>query len=147
MDRAVPKLSFVLVIALAAVVSFASGSTTTQAQTATPTPTPKSAEVMALEEEKAQAELRKAIAEANKAELEAKFPKPTSSPLEGKTSVEGDLIENQIMAYRTMAPAAIKLVQQLNKTNLRIKTLAIYNENDIKLILSYRVALNQLKLM
>ena len=55
---------------------------------ATPTPTPKSEEVLRLEEEKTQAELRKAIAEANKAELEAKFPKPTSTPLAGTTTLD-----------------------------------------------------------
>lgn len=145
MSRHLSKLNFAPVLILAALMSFVTGGTTVQAQT--PTPTPKSAEVLALEEEKAQAELRKAIAEANKAELEAKFPKPTSSPLEGKTSVDGPLIESQIVSYRTMGPAAGKLVQQLKDTNLKINKLAIYNENDIKLILSYKVALNQLKLM
>jgi hypothetical protein len=113
----------------------------------TPTPTPKSAEVLKLEEEKAQAELRKAIAEANKAELEAKFPKPTTSPLEGKTTVDGALIESQIVSYAEMAKAADKVAGQLKNSNLTINTLAIYNEADIKLILSYKVALNQLKLM
>ena len=141
MDHYSLTLRFVLFLCLL----FGSGASDLYAQT--PTPTPKSAAVLKLEEEKAQAELRKAIAEANKAELEAKFPKPTTSPLEGKTTVDGTLIESQIVSYSEMANAADKVAQQLRDSKLTIKTLAIYNETDIKLILSYKVALNQLKLM
>jgi hypothetical protein len=124
---------------------FGSASSALYAQTSTPTT--KSAEVLRLEEEKAQAELRRAIAEANKAELEAKFREPTTRPLEGKTTVDGALIESQIMSYDELANAANKVAQNLKSTKLPIKTLAIYNESDVKLILSYKVALNQLKLM
>jgi hypothetical protein len=118
-----------------------------QAGNASPTPTPKSAEVLRLEEEKAQTDLRKAIAEANKAELEARFPKPTTTPLAGTTTVEGAVIESQMVAYAHMAVAANKLVQQLKDAKLGIKTLVIYNEKDVNLLLSYKVALNQLALM
>lgn len=118
-----------------------------QTSTPTPTPAPKSPEVLRLEEEKAQAELRKAIAEANKAELEARFPKPSTTPLDGKTTVEGELIEPRVVAYANMAVAASKLVQQLKETKLPIHTLAIYNEREVNLLLGYKVALNQLELM
>lgn len=141
---------------LLALLTFAVPECHAQTTTATPTPTPKSEEVLRLEEEKAQAELRKAIAEANKAELEAKFPKPTTTPLAGTTTVEGAVIESQIVSYAHMAAAANELVKQLKEKDaklkeadakLGIKTLAVYNERDVNLILSYKVALNQLKLM
>lgn len=112
-----------------------------------PAPAPKSAEVLRLEEEKAQAELRKAIAEANKATLEAQFPKATTTPLAGTTAVEGAVIESQMVSYQRMALAANKLVRQLKGRGLGIKTLIVYNERDVNLLLSYKVALNQLELM
>jgi hypothetical protein len=112
-----------------------------------PAPAPKSAEVLKLEEEKAQAELRKAIAEANKATLEAQFPKPTTTPLAGTTTVEGAVIESQMVSYERLAVAANKLVKQLKCVKPGIKTLIVYNEREVNLILSYRVALNQLELM
>lgn len=118
----------------------------------TPTPTPKSEEVLRLEEEKAQAELRKAIAEANKAELEAKFPKPTSSPLAGTTTVsDGAVIESQIVAYSAMARAANRLVGGINQNTIRkagalkVAKLAVFNEDDVRLLLSYKATRNQLE--
>ena len=142
MDRRLHASRLVLVV-----LCLMSGPGESNSRAQTPTTTPKSSEVLRLEEEKAQAELRKAIAEANKAELEARFPKPVTSPLEGKTTVDGALIETQIVSYGELANAANKVAQQLKDTKLPIKTLAIYNESDIKLLLSYKVALNQLKLM
>lgn len=132
---------------LLALLAFAVPECRAQAATATPTPTPKSEAVLRLEEEKAQAELRKAIAEANKAELEAKFPKPTTTPLAGTTTAEGAVIESQIVSYAHIAAAANELVKQLKEKKLGVKTLVIYNERDVNLLLSYKVALNQLELM
>lgn len=118
------------------------------AQPASPTPTPKSEEVLRLEEEKAQAELRKAIAEANKAELEAKFPKPTSTPLAGTTTIDDKaLIEGQIVAYIALARAANNIVDAINRRQLSVHKLAIFNEDDIKLLLGYKVSLSQLKVV
>jgi hypothetical protein len=123
-----------------------SSASAVRAQTATPTPTPKSEEVLKLEEEKAQAELRKAIAEANKAELEAKFPKPTSSPLAGTTTInDGAVIESQIVTYLALARAANKLVDSVGKNpNVKVSKLAIFNEDDVKLLLSYKTSKSQL---
>ncbi len=138
-----PFTKFYMLILWAVLISIAGN---TYAQSPSPTPTPKSEEVLRLEEEKTQAELRKAIAEANRAELEARFPKPSSSPLEGKTTIsDGALIESQMVSYLSMAYAANKLITGI-KTN-KIKNLSIYNESDVKLLLSYKVALNQIKLM
>ncbi|HWS99685.1 MAG TPA: hypothetical protein VN256_05370 [Pyrinomonadaceae bacterium] len=114
-----------------------------------PTPTPKSAEVLRLEEEKTQAELRQAIAEANKAELEANFPKPTSSPLSGTTTINDNaLIEGQMVAYVAMARAANKLVNAINRyPDLKVAKLAVFNEEDIRLLLSYKVANSQVDIL
>ena len=119
------------------------------AQTPTPTPTPKSAEVIRLEEEKAQAELRKAIAEANKAELDANFPKPSGSPLEGKTTInDGAVIESQMIAYVSLARAANKLVNAIGKnSSLNVSRLAIFNEDDVKLLLSHKASMSQLDIL
>lgn len=138
-----------LVVILLVVLVTATTPTQVGAQTSppTPTPTPKSVEVLRLEEEKAQAELRKAIAEANKAELEARFPKPSTTPLDGKTTVEGELIEPRVVAYANLASAANQVIQQLKDAKLGINTLVIYNEREVNLLLSYKVALNQLELM
>jgi hypothetical protein len=110
-----------------------------------PSPTPKSAEVLKLEEEKAQATLRKEIAEANKAEREAKFPKPSTSPLAGTTTInDGAVIESHIIAYHSLAKSANRIIAGINTHTLPLEHLAIYNERDINLFLSYKVANTQI---
>jgi hypothetical protein len=150
MNRTILRLALTLAKSILVGVTLTAAAPTkvfAQSPAATPTPTPKSAEVLRLEEEKAQAELRKAIAEANKADLEARFPKPSTTPLDGKTTVEGELIEPRVVAYNSLAFAANQLVQQLKDAKLGLNTLVIYNERDVNLLLSYKVALNQLELM
>ena len=126
-----------------------SSTRTIRAQSAAASPTPKSDEVLRLEEEKVQAELRKAIAEANKAELEAKFPKSTSSPLAGATtSNDNAIIESQIVAYVALARAANKLVSSIStNSELNVSKLAIFNEDDIRLLLSYKTTKSQLEVL
>ena len=114
------------------------------AQTPSPTPTPDSPEVQRLKEEKAQADLRKDIAVDQKDELAAKFPKPTSSPLEGKTTVEGAVIESQMVSYVSLSRAADRVVDAIKDHFTKGENLAIYNERDINLMLSYRVAMSQI---
>jgi hypothetical protein len=130
---------------------FVLGTVAAPAQTATPSPspTPKSEEVLRLEEEKAQAELRKAIAEANKAELEAKFPKPTSSPLAGTTTVsDGAVIESQMISYVALARAANRLVAGINKNpHVKVSKLAVFNEDDVRLLLSYKTTRSQIEVL
>lgn len=111
-----------------------------------PASPPKSPEVQRLEEEKAQAELRKAIAEANKAEIDAKFPKPSSTPLTGTTTInDGAVIESQMIAYVAMAKAANKIISAIGQKQMStpIQNLAIYNERDVNLLLSYKVVTGQ----
>lgn len=138
---------FVVIVQLVFVLSL---SPRLQAQTPTPTPTPspKSEEVKRLEEEKAQLDLQKGIAEDEKAIRDAKFPKPTTTPLAGTTTVsDGAVIESQMVAFVSMARAANKLVSALKKRPGEIKNLAIFNEGDVKLLLSYKVADKQLEML
>ena len=78
------------------------------------------------------------------------FPKPTTTPLEGKTEVDaGVKIESEMLAYRSMADAADKIAGDIKKINTAstIKGIAIYNDRDIKALLGYMVITSQLKLM
>lgn len=121
----------------------------------TPSPTPD-AEKERLEREKDLATLKKdkaeadkAAAEARKAEMEADFPKPATTPLEGKTTVEGAVIESQMISYVSLRKAADRIIANI-KSNFATgsnKTLAIYNERDVNLMLSYKVATEQIKLL
>ena len=148
MNRTNPRSFDARALAFASLLLFAVAAPVgAQTTPPTPAPAPKSAEVVRLEEEKAQAELRKAITEANKAALEAQFPKPATTPLAGTTTVDGAVIENHIVSYKCLADAADQLVGQLKNRKPGIQTLVVYNERDVNLLLSYKVALNQLELM
>src|SRR5713101_1410172 len=126
--RALPMLLVVLALSVAPCI---------QAQT--PTPTPKSEEVQKLEEQKAQLDLRKGIAEDEKAIRDAKFPKPDTKALEGKTEINDNaVIESQMVAYVSMARAANKIINAIKAT--KIENLAIYNERDLNLLTSYKVS-------
>ncbi len=118
---------------------------------ATPSPTPDAElerlkrETALSNERAAQAENDKKIAEAQKAELEARFPKPSTSPLAGTTTIsEGAVIESQIISYRSLRNAADKIVDNIREALITVKNtnrnLAVFNERDVNLILSYRVA-------
>src|SRR5438034_2469041 len=118
--------------------------------TPTPTPTPdaekdrlqREADIATLKQTKAVADQK--TAEARKAKLEAKFPKPTTSPLAGTTTIsDGAVIESQIVSYVSMAKAAEKIIAGINTHKGDFQNLAVYNERDINLFLSYKVANNQ----
>jgi len=130
--------------------------TTSQVQihAQTPTPTPESDEVRALRDKKTQAELERDIAVAEKAKLDASFPKPTTSPLAGETKVnDGAVIESQMVSYLSMAYAANRMVAQIKEAKtddgsaLHIANLAIYNKADIDLLLNYKATTAQLKIL
>jgi len=137
--------------------------------TPSPSPTPD-AELERLKRETAistekatQADNAKKIAEAKKDELEARFPKPSTSPLAGTTTVEGAVIESQIISYVALKQVANNMIDAVCKTadcskvftNASHATkppdcpprLAIYNERDVNLILSYMVARDQIKIL
>ncbi len=133
--RALPMLLVVLALSVAPCI---------QAQT--PTPTPKSEEVQKLEEQKAQLDLRKGIAEDEKAIRDAKFPKPDTKALEGKTEINDNaVIESQMVAYVSMARAANKIINAIKAT--KIENLAIYNERDLNLLTSYKVSTHKIQLI
>ncbi len=125
-----------------------------QDSTPSPTPTPVSAELQELinqnailEEKKKAAQAAQAIAEAEKAEQAAKYPKPTTTPLAGTTEVDaGVKIESEMMAYRSMANAANRIVTDVEGTKdaANIKKLAIHSEAMIRAMLGYNVTAGQL---
>jgi hypothetical protein len=117
-------------------------------ETATPTPTPDE------EKEKLQraadlATLKQTKAEADRKTAEAKFPKPATSPLDGKTTVEGAVIESQMVSYVSLSRSADRLMDAIksNFTAADPRNLAIYNERDINLMLSYKVATGQIDII
>jgi hypothetical protein len=141
MTPAFARLLLVIFVMSCSVVSIKA-----QDATPSPAPSPESEETKRLRDEKTEAELRRDIAVARKAELDAKFPKPTSSPLAGTTTInDGAVIEPQMVTYLSLAYAANDLVRQLR--NRGIKNLAIYNERDIKLLQAYLVIISQLRLL
>jgi hypothetical protein len=119
-----------------------------------PTPTPESEQVIRLREQKTRAELERDIAVAEKAKLDASFPKPTTSPLTGETKInDGAVIESEMVTYLSMAYAANRIVEQLKDAKnadgscLAITNLAIYNKADIDLLLNYKATTAQLKIL
>jgi len=96
-----------------------------QAQTPTPTPTPLSEEQQELNRQLALETAKQGIADAKakraaseKAEREAQFPNPSTSPLAGTTTInDGAVIETQMMAYVSMARAANKIVPNTRTTS------------------------------
>lgn len=127
----------------------ASTSNRVLAQESTPTPTPESEELKRLREEKTRAELERDIAAAKKAEFDAKFPKPSTTPLAGETKInEGAVIESEMVSYLSMAYAANRIVEKLRDADkLVIGNLAIYNKTDIDLLLNYRATTAQLEIL
>ena len=115
-----------------------------------PSPTPdeekdrlqRAADLAKLKQDKAEADQK--TAEARKAELEAKFPKPSTSPLEGKTTIEGAVIESQMISYVSLAKAADRIFVAIRPELVGGGSLAIYNEQDINLMLSYQLANSQI---
>jgi hypothetical protein len=117
-------------------------------------PSPESEELRRLRERNAILEEQKKIAvnekdidAANKARLESQFPKPTATPLAGTTTVDaGVKIESEMAAYASMSKAADLISKEL-KGKVTIKSLAVYNNRDIKTLLGYTVVDTQIDLM
>jgi len=101
-----------------------------------------------LEEQKKIAVNEKEIEAARKEKIETQFPKPSTTPLEGKTEVDsGVKLESEMAAYASMAKAADLIVRELKTRKVDIEFLAIYNDRDIKTLLGYMVINSQIKLM
>ncbi|MEQ1606547.1 MAG: hypothetical protein ABL999_16935 [Pyrinomonadaceae bacterium] len=106
---------------------------------ATPAATPaESEEIRRLKEEKEKADLRKQIAEAKAAEIDAKFPKPTTTPLAGETTIDDNVvIETQIRSYNAMNEVAAQIANSIKDK----KTIAVYDPK----IKAYRSSKQQLE--
>jgi len=144
MHRAAPLKAIKLLVTLFLLLSAGAPSVTAQ----TPTPDPESEEIKRLKEEKTRAELKKDIVVAEKAEFDAKFPKPTTSPLAGETKInDGAVIESEMISYLSMAYAADRIVEKLRDKEVPVKNLAIYNRADIDLLLNYRATTAQLDIL
>jgi hypothetical protein len=82
------------------------------------------------------AEAKKSIAEAQKAEFDAKYPKPDVDALKSNSSVEGSPIEAAVQAYRAVQQAADQVA--IRSQNKGIKGLYVFRESDFAKIVSYR---------
>jgi hypothetical protein len=126
------------------------------AQDTTPSPSPSPAEseelkklkdeVEVLTEKQKKAEAEQKIAEAKKAKFEAEFPKPSTTPLAGTTTVDaGVKIESEMLAYRAIETNADKVASEISDSS--IKSLAILDQKQIKLLQDYTATRVQLGLM
>jgi hypothetical protein len=93
-----------------------------------------------------EAQARKAIAEARKAELEAKFPKPDTDAVRGKTDIQGDFIETLILGRQAMEAAAVKIASDIG-SSVKGQTLAIYKKEYVDLLVSYQTMLKRLEIL
>jgi hypothetical protein len=147
------KLTLMMLIVLA--LGAGRHSAYAQDSTASPSPSPESEELKRLRERNAILEEQKKIAvnekeieAAKKEKLETQFPKPSTTPLEGKTEVDsGVKIESEMAAYASMSKAADVIAKELKGRNVDINFLAIYNDRDIKTLLGYTVINSQIDLM
>jgi hypothetical protein len=105
----------------------------------------QSEELKRLNAIKAEAEARKAIAEAKAAELKARFPKANSTPLEGKTTAEDAPIEETLVGYVSVGAAADKIAQSLYRNQPGIKKIAVYNDADVKLLVTYSASIKRVQ--
>src|SRR5687767_9661834 len=101
-----------------------------------------------LKKQKEYAETRKAIAEAELAELKARFPEPKSTPLAGTTTInDGAVIESQMISYAAMARASNKMAEAIRNNRANMNVLAIFNQNEVNNLLGYRAARNQVEIL
>jgi len=135
-----PTFFKALLLLLIAITSVRVNAQNAQAETPSPSPSPESEEVVKRREAKTIAELERDIAKAKKDKLDAEFPKPTSTPLEGKTELDsGVKLESEILSYGTMADAAAQIVTSMKKDEVKsISALAIHNDRDLKALMGYQ---------
>jgi hypothetical protein len=139
------------------IVAIGIGPVVLRAQDATPTPTPTpDPELVKLQQENARAEERKKREEierdrlkAKREALEARFPSPNTTPLEGKTTIDGLVIESEIRSFDSMAEGADKITEHIKK-NLNETTpdaIAVHSAREMKVLLGYSVTVSQIKVL
>jgi hypothetical protein len=119
--------------------SIAGGTAAAQDSTATPsaTPTPTVAEQRLdeqnrlLEKQKTNAQLKKDIREAQ--------PQPATTPLEGKTNVdENVVIETQMVTYKAMSDVADRIGDEIYQKFPRARAIAVYDAEELENLKNYR---------
>ncbi len=112
-----------------------------------------------LEKRKADAQARKAEAQARVAEAQAKSAEAKARKdelanrqaelnlLAAKTTVSGDLIENDISAYKAVSCAASEISQNIRRLSSRIDVLMVYSPEFAYTMAKYSVLMNQLELL
>lgn len=95
--------------------------------------------------EKEYAENQKAIAEAKKAELEARFPVPDADALKATTSVEGNLIEARIQAYKAIDEITKQIA--LDAETIPITRLYIFREDEYARMVAFKRLRQRLELI
>src|ERR1044072_1494917 len=115
-----PTFFNALLLLLIAITSVRVNAQNAQAETASPSPSPspESEEVQKRREGKTIAELERDIAKAKKDKLDAEFPNPTSTPLEGKPELDsGVKLESEILSYGTMSTAAVQIISAMKEND------------------------------
>lgn len=99
-----------------------------------------------LKSAKGQAELDKAIAQAQREAAVARMPPSDAKPLEGKMSVDSAAVsEVNRLAHEAMSKAAVKMVEAVAEKNLH--TVVIHNQTDVAAVAHYRSVAGQIKLL
>lgn len=102
---------------------------------------PQSDTLKRLKELQAEAEAREAIAKAKRAELDARFPQSSGKTLEGKTTVgDGERIEERLVGFISVGDAADRIAAAIHRAHPEIKSIAVYNDGDVQLLLIYSAA-------
>lgn len=97
------------------------------------------------DEDVAESERQKTIAENKKAAQDALFPKPDVGSLVGTTVTNGNFVESQMLGYCAMKSAAQGIAKQISESSLpNSATFIVYNEEDVKMLSRYRLLLTRL---
>ncbi len=93
------------------------------------------------------AEAQARTAEANSRRSEIQNRKAELDLLAANTTVSGELIENEISAYKAVACAAAEINQQVRTASTQIDLLMIYSPRFAKTMAEYSVMISQLEML
>jgi hypothetical protein len=112
-----------------------------------PTPDPNAA----LKTEKERAELVRDITKARNETLQNSLPKLQATPLPGTTTTKDAIIENEVLAYRSLGRIADalseKILSTIGKASPPQKTIVIYGQDGINALAFYQGIRTQLSLI
>lgn len=102
----------------------------------------------ALTSEKGRIETEKAIAEAQRAALLAQLPQTETKALDGKVTVDASVVTGiQNLAYKAMSGLVKKMAEAIKEAKPGLKTIILYNEQDLTALANYRTVRNELGLL